>query len=389
MPVLSSEDFVTEVLEHPVVSLEVEESPVVLAGDAKGPDAFLANLSRKKIPSLNGLRGVAALTVLCIHVLIGNRWSAWFPGDQAVVLFFELSGLLITWLLLTEKDRTGSIDLKQFYGRRAMRLLPAFYAVWLLILFVRNVPDRWAAFFYVKDVKDIYYGLFNLWPAGPQLLGMSWSLGVEEKYYLIWPSLLRKLESRRVPFFLCLAAFTDQIYHLAIYKMGFPLWAGYGFETRLDGVLLGSAVAVAARNGWKPPRWALHPASLAASLVAVMAIGHLHFPASLGWGVLAGAYPLLLILIYLVAKPPRILNNPLAEFFGKISYSLYLSHLFVIYLLDGVHFSRTRWEIGAKVLASIAAATAIYFLVERPFLRWKDRVHSRQTLRAPALETYL
>ena len=376
----------TTVAEQPEILVAVEELPVAVSGKDNPSDAFLANLSRKEIPSLNGLRGVAALTVLCIHVLIGNRWAAWFPGDQAVVLFFELSGLLITWLLLTEKNRTGSIDLKQFYGRRAMRLLPAFYTVWLLILFVRNVPDRWAAFFYVKDVKDIYYGLFNLWPAGPQLLGMSWSLGVEEKYYLIWPSLLRKLESRKVPFYLCLAAFADQIYHLAIYKMGFPLWAGYGFETRLDGVLLGSAVAVAAKSGWKPPRWVLHPASLAASLVAVMAIGHLHFPASLGWGVLAGAYPLLLILIYLVTKPPRILNNPIAGFFGKISYSLYLSHLFVIYLLDSVHLGRARWEIGAKVCLSIAAATAIYYLVERPFLRWKDRLHSRQA--APALETY-
>jgi peptidoglycan/LPS O-acetylase OafA/YrhL len=379
---------VSQVAEQPDFLVAVEELPVVVPGPENPSDAFLANLSRKDIPSLTGLRGVAALTVLCIHVLIGNRWAAWFPGDQAVVLFFELSGLLITWLLLTEKNRTGSIDLKQFYGRRAMRLFPAFYAVWLLILFVRNVPDRWAAFFYVKDVKDIYYGLYNLWPAGPQLLGMSWSLGVEEKYYLIWPSLLRKLESKSVPYFLCLAAFADQIYHLVIYKMGFPLWAGYGFETRLDGVLLGSAVAVAAKNGWKPPRWALHPASLAVSLVAVMAIGHLHFPASLGWGVLVGAYPLLLILIYLVAKPPRILNNPVAGFFGKISYSLYLSHMFVIYLIDFVHFGRTRWEIGAKVLASIAVATAVYFLIERPFLRWKDRLHTKKAALASALEMH-
>jgi peptidoglycan/LPS O-acetylase OafA/YrhL len=79
-----------------------------------------------------------------------------------------------------------------------------------------------------------------------------------------------------------------------------------------------------------------------------------------------------------------------AAFFGKISYSLYLSHLFVIYLLDSVHFGRTRWEISAKVSLSIAAATAIYYLIERPFLRWKERLHSRKAITAPsALETYL
>lgn len=373
----------TEVAEHPEAPVAPEASPVAVAVDGNASDAFLANLSRREIPSLNGLRGVAALTVLMLHVFLYSRWIGWFPGDQAVVLFFELSGLLITWLLLTEKSKTGSLNLKQFYTRRAMRLLPAFYAIWLLILFVKDVPDRWSSFFYVKDFKDVYYGILHLWPAGPQLLAMSWSLGVEEKYYLIWPRLLQKFESRKIPLYLCMAAVADQVYHFIIYKAGYPLWAGYGFETRLDGVLLGSAVAVAAKNGWKPPRWALRPASLVASIAAVLAIGHLQFPANVGWGVLAGAYPLLLILIYLVAKPPKILNNPLATFFGKISYSLYLCHLLVIFLLDSVHFASARWEVAAKFSLSIAAATAIYFLIERPFLLWKDRLHAaKQGLRA-------
>jgi peptidoglycan/LPS O-acetylase OafA/YrhL len=371
------EDYVTVVAEQPEFAALMDELPRANSGHENPADAFLEKLSRKEIPSLNGLRGIAALTVLFLHVFLASHWVGWFPGDLAVVLFFELSGLLITWLLLTEKSKTGSINLRQFYGRRAMRLLPAFYAIWLSILFVRHVPDRWSSFFYVKDIKDIYYGIFNIWPAGPQLLGMSWSLGVEEKFYLIWPRLLQKLHGRNLAFYLCVAAIADQVYHLIIYKMGFPLWAGYGFETRLDGVLFGAAVAVAAKSGWTPPRWALHPASLVASLAAVVAIGHLQFPSSIGWGVLAGAYPLLLILIYLVAKPPRFLNNPVAAFFGKISYSLYLSHLLVIYLLDFIHFSRTRWEIGAKVSLSILAATAIYFLIERPFLRWKDRLHAK------------
>lgn len=365
-----------ETTQQPEAALASERSPG--ASSATAPDAFLANLSRKEIPSLNGLRGLAALMVLLLHVFLATRWLGWIPGDLAVVLFFELSGLLITWLLLTEKGKSGSIDLKKFYSRRALRLLPAFYATWVAILFVRGVPDRWSSFFYVKDLQDIYYGLFHIWPAGPALLAMSWSLGVEEKYYLIWPRLLQKFESRKIPMFLCVAAFADQLYHLIILNLGYPVWAGYGFDTRLDGVLLGSAVAVAAKNGWNPPRWLLHPASLTASLATVMLIGHLPFPASVGWGVVVGSYPLLLILIYLVAKPPLILNNSIATFFGKISYSLYLSHLFVLYLMDFVKFGRTRWEVGAKVLVSILAATALYFLIERPFLRWKDRLHARQ-----------
>ena len=89
-------------------------------------NSLLDNLSQREIPSLFGLRGMAALAVMIYHYSDQRGIMALFPGPFAVTLFFELSGLLITWLLLKEIDETGVIDRRQFYLRRALRLFPVF-----------------------------------------------------------------------------------------------------------------------------------------------------------------------------------------------------------------------------------------------------------------------
>ena len=77
-------------------------------------NSLVANLSEREIPSLYGLRGMAALAVVFYHYLDPQKFGALFPGPYAVTLFFELSGLLITWLLLKEMDETGGLDKRQF-----------------------------------------------------------------------------------------------------------------------------------------------------------------------------------------------------------------------------------------------------------------------------------
>jgi peptidoglycan/LPS O-acetylase OafA/YrhL len=178
----------------------VVERVVASPSDTRAGHPFLANLKKREIPSLYGLRGIAALVVVCFHLLYAMQLSNWqrvFPGDEAVALFFELSGLLITWLLLKERSNTGSIHLKKFYQRRALRLFPAFYVIWLLCLLIHPVPGRWWSFFYMRDL----YALAPL-TAGAEIFGMAWSLGVEEKFYLVWPWFCRRFRSRRLPLLL-------------------------------------------------------------------------------------------------------------------------------------------------------------------------------------------
>lgn len=106
------------------------------SGQTSPSNPLFTNLSMREIPSLYGLRGAAALPVLVYHYTLGHgRFADLFPGPFAVTLFFELSGLLITWLLLKEISQTGTLDRRQFYLRRALRLFLFFmwygsYAGW-------------------------------------------------------------------------------------------------------------------------------------------------------------------------------------------------------------------------------------------------------------------
>lgn len=345
--------------------------------ETRAENQFLTNLQQKEIPSLYGLRGIAALIVVFFHTLNEmhlQNWQRWFPGDEAVALFFELSGLLITWLLLKEKTDTGSIHLKKFYERRVLRLSPAFYVLWFLCLPIPHVQGRWWSFFYLRDVSV----LFATYAAGPAMLSISWSLGVEEKFYLLWPWLLRRLRTRHLPILLIGLGVLDQIYRLGIGLAGYTFWSGYGFETHIDGILFGAALAIAAKQGWRPPNWMLSPFALLGALIAIEGMPLLlYWPQTVIWGTSVCAFPLLLILIYAVSKPPRILDNPIAKYLGSISYSLYLYHMLVIYLLRNVHFPHWRDQIVTTVALSIVAASASYYGVEKPFLRLKDKLHPK------------
>jgi peptidoglycan/LPS O-acetylase OafA/YrhL len=247
--------------------------------------------------------------------------------------------------------------------------------MWLLCLPIPHVEGRWWTFFYLQDVST----LFPLDTTGVGVFGIAWSLGVEEKFYLFWPWLLRKLDSPRLPMVLFALGVVDQVYRYLISFTGNYFWSGYGFETHLDGLLFGTALAIAARNGWTPGRWLLNPLTLIASLATIELMPvFLGWPQTINWGTAVCAYPLLAVLIYVVTKPPLILNNPIAKFFGNISYSLYLYHELVIYLLTKVHFTHWRYQIAVTVCLSILAATASYYCVERPFLKLKDRLRPRK-----------
>jgi peptidoglycan/LPS O-acetylase OafA/YrhL len=339
--------------------------------------ALRANLQRKTIPSLDGLRGISALSVAFAHA---SGFQRWVPADYAVVLFFEISGLLITWLLLTERDKTGSIDRLSFMKRRTLRLFPAFYALWLLTWLVPGVPGRWWAFFYMMDIHNAIYDVRG---RGADLLGMAWSLGIEEKYYLIWPSVMKHFNRETLLKTLLILFAAVQVYHAVIYKLGHMMWAAWSFDTRVDSIILGSAMAIAIKLGWLPPRALLRPWALWTSFAMIMLLSGTVWFHRLSFGVLIAVYPLAVILMSVIAYPPRILNNRIASFFGKISYSLYLFNTLVVYLVEKAGLQGV-WKATASMAGAILAATLSYYLIEKPFLRMKDRFHRAPQSPAPA-----
>lgn len=143
--------------------------------------------STRHFTTLDGLRGIAVLMVLCVH----STDSFWDPlnGALGVSLFFVLSGYLITTLLLREKAETGTISLRKFYVRRIFRILPLYYvalaafSILVLMFELGSRPNEYPS-------RLIHFLTFTNELASSGTFGHSWTLGVEEKFYLIWPFLM-------------------------------------------------------------------------------------------------------------------------------------------------------------------------------------------------------
>jgi len=154
----------------------------------------------KRIPSLDGLRAISIVLVMLSHLIKWKHVSV--PvleayGALGVHVFFVLSGFLITDLLLRERERTSSIDLPNFYLRRAFRIFPAAF-VFLAVVTVLYWPEmHWthvaAAVFYVANM-DL---------SRPWIFGHLWSLSIEEQFYLLWPLALKRWHRYRIAILIC------------------------------------------------------------------------------------------------------------------------------------------------------------------------------------------
>jgi peptidoglycan/LPS O-acetylase OafA/YrhL len=339
----------------------IEEGATVLFGHgmdhAQHVTAHASGLHQSGvIPSLDGIRAVSVLLVVLGH----SGLQAAVPGGLGVTIFFFLSGYLISTLMITEHERTGSISIPHFYARRVFRLMPPYYGL----------------FFDPGDT--VPYGT-----------GILWSLAVEEHFYIFYPLLLTLLlgtaltrQFRTICALLamvCLAVLAWRI-HLVHAPGVLPDRTYYGSDTRIDSIIYGCMLALVmnpARQQRRPG-----PMSLAQWAVAVTAAGVLLltlvyrdpvFRETVRYSIQGLA---LMPLFYFAVRfsgnwPFRYLNSPLAVTLGIYSYSIYLIHDIVIHMID-----KNLPAIGAKpyllfpaaLLISIAYAAAIDRFVD-PFFR--------------------
>ncbi|MBN8736667.1 MAG: acyltransferase [Xanthomonadales bacterium] len=156
-----------------------------------------------RMPSLDGFRAVSILMVLCGHLggtrgfpLTASAISHWTGdlGALGVQVFFVISGFLITSLLMSERQQTGTISLKNFYLRRVLRIFPASYTLILMLLVATLLGwlDLTARDFIFASTYTV-----NYYPHHPWQIGHLWSLSVEEQFYLLWPLALLLLRERR------------------------------------------------------------------------------------------------------------------------------------------------------------------------------------------------
>jgi peptidoglycan/LPS O-acetylase OafA/YrhL len=348
-------------------------------------------LGARHWPALDGLRGVAVLLVVLYHARVPFVRG----GHVGVDLFFVLSGFLITTLLLRELDR-GRIDLVAFYVRRGLRLLPA------LVLFVvvccavvafagpdvYERPTLHGAPFVLAYVANLHQALG--WGGGRLgLFDHTWSLAMEEQFYLVWPALLAGLvmvvgrRREHAAALLVGAALGLGVYRLwlAIGGAGWERLA-YGPDTRADGLLIGCALALfLASPAARDPRW-LPSAALGSAAFLVLVAWRVPADApfmvwNMGWTLVAVAGGLLTWAAVSHASPrvhAALSPRPLRAT-GRISYGLYLWHFLVVFGLGAAGAWAWPWWAAAPVQVglSLAVAWASFVLVERRFLRRKER----------------
>jgi peptidoglycan/LPS O-acetylase OafA/YrhL len=209
--------------------------------------------SSARVPSLDGLRGLSALLVVLGHgtqalsrqgVLSREHWFLWQQGSAGVSVFFAISGFLITALLLREETATGRVSLRDFYVRRAFRILPAYW-VFLLVAGVLAGAASWPllvrCLLFLTD-----YQLPRDWAGWT--FAHTWSLSVEEQFYLTWPAVLALLGARRALVVAGAVVLAAPAVRLAS-ALAFPALrnqAQYMFHTRVDSLMVGCLLALLA-----------------------------------------------------------------------------------------------------------------------------------------------
>jgi peptidoglycan/LPS O-acetylase OafA/YrhL len=385
-----------------------------------------------RLPYLPGLDGMRALAV--IAVILYHTNNGWLPGGFiGVEVFFVISGYLITLLLIGEHEKSGRIDLKQFWGRRARRLLPALFLMMALLMIYTAIFERdtlgklrgdvLAGTFYVTNWYQIWTGagytaLLDFAP-----LRHLWSLAVEEQFYLVWPLIMVGLISlgrRRLPEIsrwlvlaaVLIAVVTGLLYHpgqlgtAEIAPEAFWTIGGHSVSkidtlylstiTRATGLLLGAALAML----WRPVAVMRGPLRNKGPLLDVVALAGLAALGALAWylhvqvdnradpwlfrgGFLVVDVATLMVIAAVThrgAKAGAVIGLPLLAWIGTRSYGLYLYHWPIFQIIRGNSGAKlTPAEFALAMVLTVAITEASFRFLEMPVRRreagqWLDRV---------------
>lgn len=348
--------------------------------------------SSRYMPGLDGLRAIAVFAVIAYHLNLSR-----VPGGLlGVGIFFVLSGYLITDILLKQHAAKGRLDLRDFWIRRARRLLPAMLIMlglvssWLLIADPARLASMRgeivSALLYYSNWRSIFHNVSYFESFGPPSpLGHLWSLAVEEQFYLLWPValvwLVRAVKQRgRLLLWILAGAALSAGAMAMIYVPGLdPSRVYYGTDTRAFGLLIGAALAVAWPS-WKQAepvsrrgRIAVDAIGTGGLLVVALMIATVgEYDAFLyrgGMVVLSlAAAAVVAAMAHPASRLARIIGCKPLQWFGARSYGIYLYHYPVIALstpaaqIDEFHPLRAL----IQVLASIALAELSWRYVEEP-----------------------
>jgi len=346
------------------------------------------------IKVLDGIRGIAALLVLWAHfpTIEGGLALSYFQqssrifysGYLGVDIFFALSGFLITRILLREKSE-GRLSFKRFYWKRTVRIFPLYYLVICLVgLLISWENLGWSAAY----ISNYYFSFDSV----PNALRHTWSLCVEEHFYLFWPLLISMVSISNartfITYVLPIAAVLSAMAALLLSEHGAAL-VNKATHIRVLTISLGALLAFYESSF--PVMGKKHQLLLFTLMIlmfAGLASSHLFIDVRLMtfnryvMSACSSISFLALILVIQSQAPKNMfvgfLHNPFFTFFGKISYGVYLYHLPILYFFDASHMND---EVSVSkslalflLLLCIGVPTASFYLFEKPILRWKNWV---------------
>ncbi|MFD3504375.1 acyltransferase family protein [Streptomyces sp. NPDC058678] len=379
-------------------SLGVRAAPPLVPSPAerhrRGGRGFPSALRGGRVAGLDGLRTVAVLLVIVYHV----EPDVVPGGSVGVDVFFTLSGFVITRLLVAEYARTGRVGLGSFYRRRWLRLVPAMLvmcAVISLLSLALPLPLLDGAWVAAALAAASVVNLVRAGQPGPYSdltapFSHTWSLGVEEQFYLAWPLLLlvllRHATARTVLGWVAALCVLPVLWRMVLWDPTAAHRIYNGPDTRADQLLVGALLAVVvARLRAEDPRlallrrWAGRLCWPALALLGLIA-WQIPITGASGWnpvwytvGFLAAAVLSATVVAALDlcprSWPSRLLSVSALAWVGRnLSYGMYLWHYPVIRLLSGLGVDGVRL-LPVGVTVTVAAALASYVLVERPLLR--------------------
>ena len=316
-------------------------------------------------PGLDGLRALAILVVMIFHsnpnVIVG--------GYIGVDLFFVLSAYLITSVLAEEYRKAGSIDLQRFYLRRFLRLGPAL--LFMLGIYLVIAPFAWPGEAHGRDalITSLYLSDFTVASGlGPDHLEHSWSLAIEEQFYLLWPFLLVPLlRSNRAILWLAFAWIA-----MVAWRASFDDWRVFYYRPDCHGTGL-LAGAMLYFSGWRASRWV--------GLLGLALFFGICLTTEIKWSAwsIIGAEIAAVMMIASVSNMKWV-ETPMLVHLGKLSYGLYLWHYPIALYL------RTRYNffVSTSLVLPLSYAMALlsYHTVEAWGRQMKDRIGGGAAQRA-------
>lgn len=368
------------------------------ATDGAGIDPRFRHRHRQ--PGLDLLRALAIVIVVVYH---SGLFGFALPYDVqrfgwiGVDLFFVLSGYLIGGQLFRQMQTRPGLNFGRFYARRALRILPAYLAVAAVYF---SFP-AWREFPHISPLWKFLVSVQNIDLQGGTAFSHAWSLAVEDQFYLFLPLLLLALSrSRRAAFLApCLIVLGGLLlrgllaYHLpgsngGVSRRGYQMWIYYPTWTRLDPLVFG--VTLAALERFRPGWWRrlvdLAPWLWLPALAAIGVALYCGDREVLTIGTCVWQLPMIglgMAALLVCAVSPRLpfsrVELPGAAFLASVAFSVYLSHKLVIHaimqLCQRHALSLTSgWTLLLLELAIYAAGAALFFAIERPFLKLRNRV---------------